>query len=522
MRSTLKRILFAVALLLLLFACNNAPKEQVTGQLARSFPEAEGVDSKGIIEFLKAAEMGPHEFHSFMFLRHGKVIAEGWWSPYASDLKHTLYSTSKSFTSTAVGFAVTDKRLTVNDKVVSFFPEYLPDTVSQFLAEMEVKDLLTMSAGQVPDPTGIIPANDTNWVKAFLARPVVNDPGTKFLYNSMATYMLSAIIQKVTGEKVIDYLTPRLFEPLGISGMDWETDPKGINTGGWGLRLKTEDMARFGQLYLQKGKCNGKQVLPEEWVTEATTFKIDQAPGVPDSIRNNSEWLQGYCYQFWRCRHNAFRGDGAYGQYIIVMPEKDAVIAITCETPDMQGEINLVWEYLLPSLKDEPLPDDNASDETLKQMLASLAVPVPSEGIASLLESSVSGKTYNIDQNERHLESISFSFKEGICNVKMAVNAVNFDFNFGSRDWIKGMTTRPGPNLVLSAKGHFAGIPPVQTAGIYRWRDEKSLELTLRYIESPHTELITCRFDGDKISIDTRYSFIPSVDFPDLTGQVTR
>jgi CubicO group peptidase (beta-lactamase class C family) len=520
MKITLKRISFAVILLLLSFACKNTSKEQVTGQLPRSIPETEGVDSKGIIGFLKAAEKGPHEFHSLMFLRHGKVIAEGWWSPYAPDLKHTLYSASKSFTSTAAGFAVTEKRLTVNDKVISFFPEYLPDTVSQFLADMEVRDLLSMSAGQVPDPTGIIPLHDTNWVKAFLTRPVINDPGTKFLYNSMATYMLSAIVQKVTGEKVIDYLTPRLFEPLGISGMDWETDPMGINTGGWGLRLKTEDMARFGQLYLQKGKWNGKQILPEEWVNEATTFKIDQAPEAPDSIKNKSDWMQGYCYQFWRCRNDAFRGDGAYGQYIIVFPEKDAVIAITCETPDMQGEINLVWEYLLPSMKEGKLPEDNASYETLKRILPSLSVKLPAEGIDSQLQPAISGKKYVIDLNDRHLESLTFGFEEGICQVKMVINAVNYDFKFGSKEWIKGMTSRPGPNLLQNAKGHFAGIPPVQTAGIYRWRDEKSLELTLRYIESPHTETITCRINGDKISVDSRYSFMPSVDLPDLTGRI--
>ncbi len=521
MKFTFKRIPAAVILSLLLIpACKNTPKEQVSGQLPRSIPEAEGVDSKGIIGFLKAAENSRHEFHSLMFLRHGKVIAEGWWSPYASDLKHTLYSTSKSFTSSAVGFAVTEKRLTVSDKVVSFFPEYLPDTVSLFLADMEVRDLLSMSAGQVPDPTRSISVKDSNWVKAFLAHPVINDPGTKFLYNSMATYMLSAIVQKVTGEKIIDYLTPRLFGPLSIQGMDWETDPMGINTGGWGLRLKTEDMAKFGQLYLQKGKWNGKLILPEEWITEATTFKIDQAPGVPDSIRNKSDWMQGYCYQFWRCRNNAFRGDGAYGQYIIVFPEKDAVVAITCETPDMQAEINLVWEYLLPSIKDESLPEDNASNVELKQMLASLAVPLPAEGIESSQESAVSGKTFIIEPNDNHLESVSLNFNEGICHLKMNANGTSFDFSFGSNVWIKGTTTRKGPNLLQTAKGYFEGFPPVQTACIYRWRDENSLELTLRYIESPHTEVITCQFDGEKISIDTKYSFMPAVDLPDMTGKV--
>ena len=277
---TLKLILTGLILIAISGACKQTP---VTNTLTRSTPEAEGVSSRGIIDFLDAAAGSRHEFHSLMILRHGKVIAEGWWNPYNSELKHTLYSTSKSFTATAVGFAVSEKRLTVNDKVISFFPDALPDTVSSLLSEMKVRDLLSMSAGQEPDPTFKVVTSDSNWVKGFLSIPVVHEPGTKFLYNTLATYMLSAIVQKVTGEKIVDYLKPRLFEPLAIQGMDWEVDPLGINTGGWGLRLKTEDMAKFGQLFLQKGKWNGKQLLPEAWIKEATTKKIDQNPDAPQT-----------------------------------------------------------------------------------------------------------------------------------------------------------------------------------------------------------------------------------------------
>src|SRR6187455_1693762 len=291
-----------------------------TVKLPRSTPEAEGVSSKGIMEFLDAISNSKHEMHSIMILRHGKVIAEGWWNPYRPDLKHTLYSLSKSFTSTAVGFAVAEKKLSVNDKVTSFFPNKLPATISTFLTDLKIRDLLSMTAGQDPDPTGpVVVTND--WIRSFFATPVLNKPGAVFLYNSAATYMLSAIVQKVTGEKIIDYLTPRLFKPLGIVGMDWETDLMGTNTGGWGLRVKTEDIARFAQLYLQKGKWNDQQILPAQWVEEATTFKIDTAPGVAQSKKDSSDWMQGYCYQFWRSRHNSFRGDGAFGQYALVLPE---------------------------------------------------------------------------------------------------------------------------------------------------------------------------------------------------------
>ena len=189
---------------------------QKPAALPRSTPEAEGVSSEGILDFLEAAAKSNHEFHSFMVLRHGKVVAEGWWNPYRSDLKHTMYSCSKSFAATAVGFAVAEKKLTVEDKVIAFFPEDLPATMPPFLAELRIKDLLSMSVGHEKDPTSKVSAREADWVKAFFAIPIVHQPGTKFLYNSAATFMLSAIVQKVTGQKIVDYLKPRLFDPLGI------------------------------------------------------------------------------------------------------------------------------------------------------------------------------------------------------------------------------------------------------------------------------------------------------------------
>ena len=404
---------------------------------------------------------------------------------------------------------MSEKRLSVNDKVISFFPDALPDTVSPFLSQMKVKDLLSMSAGQEPDPTFKIVANDSNWVKSFLAVPIVHEPGTKFLYNTLATYMLSAIVQKVTGEKVIDFLKPRLFQPLAIDGMDWEVDPHGINTGGWGLRLKTEDMAKFGQLFLQKGKWNGKQILPASWIEEASTLKIYQAPDAPQSKKDSSDWMQGYCYQMWRCRHNCFRADGAYGQYIIVMPDQDAVIAITAETPDMQDEINLVWEYLLPAIKTDKLAENSALYEKLKQKLLSLALPLPATGKGSAVVSQISGKTIVLEPNDKHLETMNFKFIDNMCQVTMKIDTTHYNFSLGSGQWITGETTLRGPNLLMLAKAHFVGLPPAKVAGSFGWKDENTLELVLRYIESPHTETITCKFDKNKISVDFHYSNEP-------------
>jgi CubicO group peptidase (beta-lactamase class C family) len=455
-----------------------------------------------------------------MIVRHGKVVAEGWWAPYGPGLRHTLYSTSKSFTSTAVGFAVTEERLTVNDKVISFFPDDLPDTISPFLADLTVKDLLTMSVGQDPDPTFTVISQDTNWVKSFLALPIINDPGTKFLYNSMATYMLSAIVQKVTGEKVMDYLTPRLFNPLGIEGMDWETDPRGINTGGWGLRLKTEDMAKFGQLYLQKGKWNDKQIIPAEWVEEATTFKIDQAPDAAQAVKDSNDWMQGYCYQFWRCRHNSFRADGAFGQYIIVLPEKDAVIAITSESPDMGDEMNLIWKYLLPAFKDEKLPENSALATRLKEQLASLALPLPLKGGDASIAHVTSGKTFLLETNEQKFNSIAVSFTGDSCICTLKIDGTDHQFIFGAGKWISGETNKPGPNLLGGEKARAMGLLPAKIAGAFSWTDNNTLTLVTRYIESAHHETITCRFDKDNILVSIWLSMPPGRDLPVIKGKM--
>jgi Beta-lactamase class C and other penicillin binding proteins len=362
-----------------LFGCKDGTRSTstVTDFLPRSTPEQEGVSSKGIIDFIDAVEASGQEIHSFMLLRHGKVVAEGWWAPHTPEELHTMFSVSKSFTSSAVGYAITEGLLSLSDEVVSFFPEYVPEDASTFLIQMTVRDLLTMSAGQDPDPTSQIRQQE-NWIKAFFETPVIKQPGRVYLYNSAATYMLSAIVQKVTGENVMDYLKPRLFDPLYIKGIDWETDPMGINTGGWGLRLKTEDMAKFGQLLLQKGKWNGKQILSQEWIEEATSFKIDQRPDLSPEEKAKDYWALGYCYQFWISPNNTFRADGARGQLILVMPELDAVLVITANASEMPVEYDLVWNFIYPAISEgKKLPANEPDLTVLKQKLASLKISTP-------------------------------------------------------------------------------------------------------------------------------------------------
>ena len=268
----------------------------------------------------------------------------------------------------------------------------------------------------------------------------------------------------------------------------------------------------------QKGKWNGKQVLPAAWVEEASTIKIYQDPEAAQSKKDSSDWLQGCCYQMWRCRHNCFRADGAYGQYIIVMPDQDAVIAITCETTDMQDELNLIWEYLLPAIKTDKMAENNALSSTLKQKLLSLALPLPGAGNSTNAASRISGKTFTLGPNERHMETVTFQFINNNCNVSLMINSVPYNLSFGPGQWITGETTLRGPNLLLLAKAHFVGLPPARIAGSYSWKDENTLELVLRYIESPHTETISCKLDNNKISVNFLYSNEPNNVHPEIKG----
>lgn len=373
---------------------------QSSSYFVKSTPEAEGISSASIIEFIDQLEQEIDAVHSFMIIRHGKLISRGWWDPYGSEIPHVVNSLSKSFTSTAIGFAVQEKLLSLNDLVISFFPDKVPEDTSWQWNEMRVRDLLTMNTGHINEPRA---RGEDDWVKFFLESKVELMPGTVFKYNSMATFMLSAIIQKITGEKLVDYLYPRLFQPLKINKPDWDTSPMGINTGGWGLHIVTEDIAKLGQLYLQNGMWEGEQLLSEEWVAMATSKQV------PNGSNPDNDWTQGYGFQFWRCRNNCYRGDGAMGQFCIVMPEKDAVVAITSGTNDMGGIMNIVWEVLLPAMQDETLPANDEAFSSLEKKTAGLKLKPVSGKMTSVISRKISKNKFQINENEMGVKSIKFN-----------------------------------------------------------------------------------------------------------------
>ncbi len=344
-------LLVSSALLVVLASCGPASQNTTPdGKLVRAELPAADFDPAATEAFEAAAVAKGIDVHSIMVLHHGRVVAEKWWDGASPEQPHVMNSVSKSFTATAVGFGIAEGLLSLDDRVVSFFPDKVPPDRSPNLDGMTVRNLLTMSTGQVREPQR---RGQDDWIAAFMAAPVEDTPGATFRYNSMATFMLSAIVQKVSGQKLTDYLKPRLFDPLAIEGYRWEESPDGINCGGWGLYIKTEDMAKFGQLFLQEGRWNGKQILPEGWTAEASTSKIASGPAGHEHDRApDDEWSQGYGYQMWRCTPpGVYRADGARGQFIFVIPDRDAVVAVTSDTGDMPGEIALVWKHILPALK---------------------------------------------------------------------------------------------------------------------------------------------------------------------------
>lgn len=470
---------------------NNSP-------LPRTNSAEQGVSAQAIARFVKAVEEQLTYIHSFMLLRRGNVIAEGWWYPYRPETPHMLFSLSKSFTSTAVGLAIAEGRLTLDDPVLGFFTNDAPRRISANLAAMKVRHLLSMSTGHAVDSTERT-MRGRNPYKAFLSMPVKHKPGTFFVYNSGASFMLAAIVQKLTGQTLVEYLAPRLFEPLGIVTPYWERHPNGVNFGGWGLNLKTEDIARFGQLYLQQGQWNGAQLIPADWVASAS------ASHVSNGSDPNSDWAQGYGFQFWRCRHNCYRGDGAFGQYCVIMPEQQAVLVITSGLGDMQPPLNLVWEHLLPALNENsPVePTTPAQDGRF----VTLSLPMPKGANDSPLRSQVSGQRFLFEANPPGMKSVQVDFGTEACTLQVLDGRGTHSLTCGYGIWLEGKSTLGSPDY------------PFEVAS-GTWVSPDTFEITVIGYQTPFTATLSLHFDGETLVYQSRMNvnFGPT-EFPPITGR---
>ncbi|MGI3779545.1 MAG: serine hydrolase domain-containing protein [Janthinobacterium lividum] len=455
--------------------------------LPRTSAEAQGVDPVGISAFLDTLEAAPDiEPHSLIVVRHGQVVAEGWWSPYDADQPHLLYSLSKSFASTALGLAVGEGLVDLDATVLSYFPELDADITDPWSRSMRVRHVAAMASGHLSETLERALANDPgNLVRGFLLVPPDREPGTVFAYNQPCTYTLAAIVQRLSGQTLVDYLRPRLLDPLGIGQVGWQQHPSGQDLGFTGLHATTDAIARLGLLYLQRGVWDGTRLLSEAWVAEATSKQVDN----PDEP--NPDWRQGYGFQFWMARHG-YRGDGAYGQFCIVLPEQDAVVAITAATQNMQAILDAAWAHLLPAMTADVLePSAAAAGLTARSAglrLAPLeAQPEPPTGPETWADATwrpgASGDA------QPSLTAVRLVRDDGRWRLVLLEGDTEISCVVGTGDW--------QTNLAETERGA-AGVPVAVSGG---WADEDTFRADVIFLETPHRLELTASRTGSTFEL---------------------
>ena len=335
--------------------------------LPRIRPEEAGVEAKWIEDMVDGFAAKGLRIHSFLLVKEGKVYAEGYYAPYGPKQFQTVYSLSKSFTSAAMGIAQGEGILNLDEKLVDIFADEVKAAgiePSEKMRALTLRNCLRMSTGQAEEKRGV------DFITTFLSNEQKEMPGEVFRYNTMATYMCSAALWK-KGVDLEKYLQEKLFDPMGIHGLHWLRCSRGICTGGYGLSLLPEVIAKFGTLLLQDGQWEGKQLIPKEYLDLATTKQIDNA-----ASSDNKDWKAGYGYQFWMCQNGSFRGDGMYGQLCVVNRQKKAVAAVTAFVDDIQAELDVYFDNVLSRMQPAPLPKDEAADQRLLAKLAALKAPV--------------------------------------------------------------------------------------------------------------------------------------------------
>ncbi len=450
----------------------------------RAVPVQEGVSAVGLSAFIKALDRSGASMRGFMLLRHGKLIAERFWEPYTAEDKNWVYSISKSFTSTAVGFCFDDGLLCPDDLALSFFPEIDPASCSENARRIRLRDLLSMTSGHAEDPTvKMMFSPPENWEKLFFGLPIEKEPGTYYIYNSAASYILSSVVTRVTKTKTFDFLKTRLFEPLRFQNVAGDETPSGVFTGGWGLMIRLEDLAKLGQLYLNKGVFDGKHILSEKWVEMASGVQSDN--GAAHRANEPADWRQGYGFQFWRCQHNAFRGDGAAGQYCVVMPDYDAVLALMSETPDMQEILDIVWDCLLPAM----------------------------DMMSSPRERALSGAKITLSRDADADEAV-FDFSADGLTLSMREDGESFTLESGRGYYKECLCTLPIGETVFTPC--YTLTPEKRVSSYFQWTDADTLEIFWVYRETPHRERLVCRFEGDTVSFTLHSSVHAKKDEDDI------
>lgn len=435
-------------------------------RLPRVSPTSVGIEPKQfelLYDSLLSSDMT--ELHHLMVVVDGKVAGEIHPAPFSAEDRHTLYSVSKTFAAVAVGLAVENGMLSVEDELVKFFPQY-----AKTISGIKIKDVLTMRSGFKTN--GGMRNSQTDWVDYYLSRPLAATPGTKYSYDSIETYLLSAVVQQVTGKDILTLLNERVFFPMGIDDVEWERCPKGIVTGGWGIYMTAEAQAMFGQLLLQKGAWKGKQLVSQEWIDEMMTVRV---------VRKASN---DYGYQIWLCEYpGAWRADGAYGQYIIVVPQKNMVVVLNqCSKSKGWPERSNIWHTVVKNAKGCAIEGEPDELEALDEYEAKATLPLLKGAADNALAKKYNGKEFKLAKNKLGWKSVKLNFSIN----KIVLDVVDAEgkksaIEMGYNEWLKSQLAGY-PHYSISAKGRFTGITgSFYTGACYAWNNDNTLSAKIHY-----------------------------------------
>ena len=463
-------------------------------------PEEVGVDSKVITAFLNEINEKGLGLQSFTVVCHDKVCAQGFFKPYNADTPHVLYSMSKSVTSTAIGFAVSEGLISLNDRVAEFFPEY-PMSKRPFNRMLTIRMLLTMHSDKLI--TVLDEKGQKDWIANFMGATFILPPNTKFNYISENTFMLSAIISRVTGMSVVDYLYPRIFEPLGIEKPFWEMDGAGNNAGGWGLYMKSEDLAKFFLPYIHNGKwIDGTQIVLEIWVKEATRKQVNS---VRDGYIDN---MEGYGYQFWRNPiANSSRADGLFGQRCFLFPDYDALVVLNCGEAEDYKVMKVFWKYFPQCFGYETLPENKqAYDEMLETIEGCHVEELPATERNIETEQKISGRLIKCKTSE-FVSVVTISITQMLYNKPGEINEMKFTFEddrllFYWKEKEYENTIEVGLNGEYGVSEITLGDLNYHTYSKAAWQEDGTLKLWIRPIETAHVRKFTFEFrDNDVVKV---------------------
>ncbi len=469
-------------------------------------PEEVGVSSSLIREYIENLEKSETEMHGLMIMRHGKLITEGWWAPFGPNVRHGQQSHTKTYAATAVGIAYTEGLLKLDERLIDIFPEDAPENPSENLKLLTVRDVLCMGCGMDE-----MPMNSEHWIRDFLHIPVNHKPGTTYMYNSVGSTLLGSIVRKKTGLCLHEYLTPRLFNKIGINpdNLRWMKMADGIEVGGGGLYCTTEDNFRLMKLYADGGVWEGERILAEDYVKLATTNQNDSAT---ESINNPeaSDNFLGYGFQIWMCKpHRAYRADGAMGQFTIVLPDQDMEIAIT-ETAVgahwAQSTLNITWDFIEKITGDGALPKDDAAFDRLSRKLARLNVGNPECQPFSPEVSRISGKKIKMDTGVFTPFPGNFMIGKGPDPID------EFSLEFDDYGFVWELITKGGrkEKIRFSTSGtRFSNLLGTKEdltqlyLGDAYWKESNVLVMHGRWLETCLTDIYTLTFEGDKVKIES-------------------